>query len=69
LTVSHTGQMAGFDIGYAYEPLACAYAFSGRLKEAREYYQLALNAYDTMRDAEDKSIFQGDMEGNWFGLF
>jgi len=69
LTESHKNLMSDFDLAYAYEGLARAQALSGRLEEARHYYQLAQHAGDAIQDVEDKSIFQGDLESNnWYGL-
>jgi hypothetical protein len=69
LTEAYRDLMVDFDIAYAYEGLARAHALSGKLKEAMEYYRLAQQAGDNIQDAEDKSIFLGDMQGgDWFGL-
>ncbi len=69
LTEANRDLMQDFDIAYAYEGLARAYALSGNQKKAREFFDLAQQAADKIKDDEDKSIFMGDIKsGDWFGL-
>jgi len=69
LTESDKDIMKDFDIAYAYEGLARAYAMSGDQKKAREFFDLAQKAGNVIADAEDKSIFMDDFEGGeWYGL-
>ena len=69
LTESYKKLMANFDIAYAYEGLARSYALSGKHREAETYYRLAQEAGENIQDAEDRSIFSGDLQGgDWFGL-
>lgn len=58
-----------FDVAYAYEAMARAYALSGDRPQAEEYRRSAQSAGDRIRDAEDRRIFQKDLvEGDWYGL-
>src|SRR6266498_4431631 len=62
LTEANRDLMQDFDIAYAYEGLARAYALSGNQKKAREFFDLAQQAADKIKDDEDKSIFMGDIK-------
>ena len=69
LTEHHQREMKDFDIAYAYECLARAYAMSGAKDEGLRYYELAVEAGNKIQEAEDKGIFASDLEsGNWYGL-
>ena len=69
LTEHHQREMKDFDIAYAYECLARAYAMSGAKDEGLRYYELAMEAGNKIQNPEDKQIFDSDLEsGNWFGL-
>jgi hypothetical protein len=69
LTGSHRDLMADFDIAYAYEGLARAYALSGVRADAELNYRLAREAGTKIQDEEDRSIFMGDFQGgDWFGV-
>ena len=61
--------MADFDIAFAYEGVARAYALGGNQQEAKKYLQLASAAGEAIADPEDKEIFVGDLEGGeWHGI-
>ena len=69
LSKEHQREMKDFDIAFAYECLARAYAMSGAKDEGLRYYELAIEAGNKIQEAEDKRIFDSDLEsGNWFGL-
>jgi len=69
LTQSNKDSMEDFDIAYAFEGLARAYAMMGDQKMAEEFFDLARKAGSTIADEEDRSIFMGDFEGGeWYGL-
>lgn len=61
--------MADFDLAYAHEGLARAYAIAGQREQAREGLKLAKQAGQAIADKERKKIFLGDLcSGNWGGL-
>lgn len=69
LTQQHQPEMKDFDIAFAYECLARAYAMRGSKDEGMKYYALAQEAGNKIKNSEDKQIFDCDLEsGNWFGL-
>ena len=69
LTEKYKEEMKDFDIAFAYECLARAYAMNKNKEDGLKYYQLATKAGQKIVDAEDKKIFDGDMAGGeWFGL-
>jgi tetratricopeptide (TPR) repeat protein len=70
LTEQHQDEMKDFDIAFAYECVARAYAMNGDEAEAIKYYELAKKAGNEIKNAEDKKIFDNDLAGgNWFGIF
>lgn len=69
LTKQHQHEMKDFDIAFAYECCARAYAMSGAKDEGLKFYELAQEAGNKLQDPADKQIFDSDLEsGNWFGL-
>lgn len=69
LTEEHRAEMKDFDLAYAYECLARAQALNGDVEEAGENFARARALGDEIKGAEDKKIFDGDMDGgDWFGL-
>jgi hypothetical protein len=69
LTESHREQMADFDIAFAHEISAGAFAISGDKMLAMKEYQLARQFGNEIQDVEDKRIFDSDFEGgNWYGI-
>jgi hypothetical protein len=50
-----------FDMGFAYEVLAKAYAVKGDKKNCKKYKELAQKVIDTLGD-EDKKIAQGELD-------
>ena len=69
LTHEHADQMADFDLAYAHEGLARAYAIAGQHEQAEKELKMAKQAGQTIADKESKKIFLGDLcSGNWGGL-
>lgn len=68
LTEANPEQMQDFDLAFAYEGIARAYALGGNPVEAKKYLQLAQVAGEAIVDPEDKEIFMGDLNGGeWYG--
>lgn len=58
-----------FDLAYAYEAMARAFALNGNASEFRKYYDLASQANDGIKAEEDRKIFMSDLHGPpWFGF-
>lgn len=61
LTEAYPGEMADFDVAYAYEGIARALALNDDKAQALAYRQKAEEAGKTIADAEDRQIFEGDL--------
>jgi hypothetical protein len=58
-----------FDVAYASEALARAYAAMGKKDDAEVYKAKARELGDLIADPEDKKIYDGDWEsGPWYGV-
>jgi tetratricopeptide (TPR) repeat protein len=58
-----------FDLAYAYEALARAYAAAGNLSEAKKYIQLAQEAGEKIKQEEDRKLFMSDFAAEpWYGV-
>jgi hypothetical protein len=69
LTETSPGEMAPFDLAYACEAIARASALAGDEHEAAQYLELAREAGARVTNAEDRQIFEGDLNGgNWYGI-
>ena len=69
LTEQHRAEMKDFDIAFAYEGLARAYAINGQKEETIRYHKMAREVGDHIEDREDKKIFDDDLESDpWFGF-
>jgi tetratricopeptide (TPR) repeat protein len=69
ITKENPTVMADFDLAYAEEGLARAYALAGDLKKAEKHYKLATDLGNKIKDPEDQKIFLGDLQdGNWYQL-
>jgi hypothetical protein len=69
LTHAHADQMADFDLAYAHEGLARAYAIAGQQEQAEKHLKLAKQAGQAIAEKESKKFFLGDLcSGNWGGL-
>jgi len=68
-TEENLAEMEDFDLAFAQEGLARAYALNGDLKKAQEHYLLAAELGEQIKDPEDKEIFLRDLQGgDWFQL-
>lgn len=69
LTETNFNLMRDFDIAFAYEGMARAYAVAGNASSAREYTQKASAAGKKVMDEEDKNVFLVEFnQGNWHGV-
>jgi hypothetical protein len=69
LTGWHKTEMLDFDLAYAYEGLARAYALLGDRQESTKYKAKARQLGDQIADPEDKGIFDADFSaGDWYGI-
>lgn len=71
LRICQQEHIGDFDLAYAYEAMARAYAALGQKSQCDHYYQLAQEAGDNIQniEPEDKDIFFDDFRnGPWFGL-
>jgi hypothetical protein len=69
LTESNRDAMKDFDIAYAQEALARAYALKGNEQLAKEHHGKAAGLGEAIADPEDREIFMGDLQsGNWYGI-
>jgi hypothetical protein len=56
-----------FDLAYAYEGIARAFASAGNKSDSEKYIKLAKEAGEKIKNKEDKDIFFGDFEaGPWY---
>jgi hypothetical protein len=61
--------LVDFDLAYAYEGMARAYACSGEKAESEKYIKLAKEAGEKIKTKEDKDIFLGDFAaGPWYNM-
>jgi tetratricopeptide (TPR) repeat protein len=69
ITQDNTSGMEDFDLAYAEEIMARAYAMNGDLKNARDHYQMAVDLGNNIKDPDDKKIFFDDFQGGeWYQL-
>jgi hypothetical protein len=54
--------MEPFDLPYAYEALARAYAVAGDAGQSRHYLSLARQAGDRIEDADDRDLLMNDLD-------
>jgi hypothetical protein len=61
--------IGGFDLGFAYEGVARAYALTGDKENFEKYYKLAEGVAKNIDDKGDRDYFEGELKGgNWFGM-
>ena len=60
LTQQHAEQMQDFDVAYAYLAMARALALRGQLRESMEYFAMARQAGEQIKNADDKNLFLED---------
>jgi hypothetical protein len=69
ITREDPDQMQDFDLAFAQELLARAYALDGQIELAQKHYLLAVELGENIKDPEDQKIFQNDLvNGKWFQL-
>jgi len=69
ITENKISEMKDFDLAFAREGLARAYALSGDLDKAQEHYDLAAELGKKIANSEDRQVFLNDFEsGNWYQL-
>lgn len=69
ITDANQEEMRDFDLAYAKEGLARAYAARGERDQAGAYFRQARTLGERIKDDEDQKIFMDDlMDGNWEGI-
>jgi len=67
ITENSPADMNDFDLAFAREALARAFAQLGDLEKAQNQYNLALELGKKIEDQEDREIFMRDFKGgNWY---
>jgi hypothetical protein len=67
MELTKENNLVDFDLAYAYEGMARAYASAREKSESQEYIKLAREAGEKIKNEEDKTIFFGDLEaGPWY---
>jgi hypothetical protein len=67
LTEQHN--FVDFDLAYAYEAMARAYAAGGVKSKSEKYMKLAQEAGEKIKGEEDKKLFFSDFDaGPWYGM-
>ena len=67
ITDNKPGEMKDFDLAFAQEGLARAYAMTGSLDRAKHHYNQAVVLGQKIKDPEDKKVFVNDLSsGDWF---
>jgi len=69
MLLTQENKLVDFDLAYAYEGIARAYASLGNKEEYQKYIKLARDAGDKIQNKEDKKIFDADFDAEpWFGM-
>lgn len=69
LTVENPSEMEDFDLAFAREGLARAFAIAGNLDQAKENHDLAAELGKEIADPQDQLVFMKDFNsGNWYDL-
>jgi hypothetical protein len=69
MELTKENNLVDFDLAYAYEGMARAYACSQEKAESEKYIKLAKEAGEKIKNKEDKDIFFGDFEsGPWYTI-
>lgn len=67
LTEKH--KFVDFDLAYAYEAMARAFAAAGEKSEYEKYIKLTKEAGEKIKNEEDKKIFDSDFASEpWYGM-
>jgi len=62
LEISKESEIEDWDLAFAYEVLARAHSVAGNKAKCKEYYGLAQNAINEIKNPEDKKICQGELD-------
>lgn len=62
LEICKENNIGDFDLAYAYEALARAYAVAGEESEAEKYIQLAKEAGERIKEKENRDLLFSDLE-------
>jgi len=62
LEISKETDIEDWDLAFAYEVMARAQSVTGNKTECKEYYGLAQNAINEIKNPEDKKICQGELD-------
>jgi len=69
ITENNPKEMQDYDLAFAQETLARAYASIGDQDKARDYLKKAEKLGQAIQDKDDKEIFAGDLNsGEWYGI-
>jgi len=69
LEVAQAEALVDFDLAYAYEGMARAYAAAGNTAKCEEYLKMTQDAGEKIKNKEDRDLFFGDFKaGPWYGL-
>jgi len=69
LDVTQAEALIDFDLAYAYEGMARAYAAAGNKAKCEEYLKLTQDAGGKIKNKEDRDVFSSDFKaGPWYGM-
>jgi hypothetical protein len=69
LQITEAEGYGGFDLAYAYEAMARAYAALGDTENTGKFLELAKQAGEAIQNREDKALFLSDLKAEpWFGI-
>lgn len=69
LTLTEEHSFKDFDLAYAYEAMARAYAALGNEEECRKYLDLTIEAGEKISAKEDRELFFSDFDTEpWYGM-
>jgi hypothetical protein len=61
LDICQANEIRDFDLAFAYEALARAYAVAGEQKKSGEYIELAMKAAEEIEDKENREYLEGEL--------
>ncbi|GAJ17526.1 unnamed protein product [marine sediment metagenome] len=69
MELTEKNKFVDFDLAYAYEAMARAYAATGEKSEYEKYIKLTKEAGEKIKNEEDKKIFDSDFASEpWYGM-
>lgn len=69
MNITKESDLVDFDLAYAYEAMARAYAANENKKEYDKYIKLAEEAGNKIKEVEDRKIFFSDFQAQpWYGM-